>query len=80
MISFFYFAIAAVLVGGTDLQSGQFVPLAADAGFLACPQSLKALDGIGHCVDVEPLAAVRSEENPVGSDIFVQRTEFSRTG
>ena len=43
------------LPSAAGLRSGSFVPLADDAGFLACPQSLSTFDGLGHCVGIEPL-------------------------
>jgi len=51
------------------LQSGSFVPLVEHAGPLACPQSLRTLDGLGHCVNITPLAAIKTKKF---ADIFVQ--------
>ena len=55
------------------LKSGEFVPLVEKAGFLACPQSLKTLDGYGHCVGLIPLGSAKVEGavQPV-PDIFVR--------
>ena len=48
---------AAAAGSGPPLRSGEFVPLAARAGPLACPQSLTTQQGLGHCVGIRPLGA-----------------------
>ena len=47
------------------LRSGEFVPLDAPSGFLACPQSLTTREGLGFCVAATPLGAS-------SADVFVQ--------
>ena len=76
MLVFLFFHLLAIPVGVKShevaLESGQFVPLVEEAGFLACPQSLKTLDGLGHCVNIAPLAAVRAASNSGGADLFAR--------
>jgi hypothetical protein len=55
------------------LQSGQFVPLSTKAGFLACPQPLTTLQGIGQCVGIVPLRAAAAG-NASSADVFAQCT------
>ena len=57
---------------GPPLRSGEFVPLAARAGPLACPQSLTTQQGLGHCVGIRPLGAALVNASAGGADIFVQ--------
>ena len=54
------------------LRSGEFLPLEADSGFLACPQSLTTKQGLGYCIGVVPLGAAVVISNSTGADIFLQ--------
>jgi hypothetical protein len=54
------------------LRSGEFVPLAANAGPLVCPQSLTTNEGIGHCVGIKPIGSAVVNSTTGGADIFVQ--------
>ena len=56
----------------TGLRSGRFLPLAEDAGFLACPQSLSTFEGIGHCVGIQPLGVTVGSGMHPPLDLYVQ--------
>ena len=51
--------------------SGEFVPLDAESGFLACPQSLTTKQGLGYCIGVVPLGAA-FVSSTAGADVFLQ--------
>ena len=53
------------LAAALQMRSGEFVPLDAPSGFLACPQSLTTREGLGFCIGADPLGAT-------ATDVFVQ--------
>ena len=49
----------------------EFIPLAAEAGFLACPQSLTGVSSLGNCVNAHPLGAA-FVSSAAGADVFAE--------
>ena len=58
-------SLLSPLAAALQMRSGEFVPLDAPSGFLACPQSLTTREGLGFCIGADPLGAT-------ATDVFVQ--------